>query len=97
LKRLVRWRLGGAFLIGMVFGLVSTPCATPPLGMIMIIAADSGMLYALALLLAFALGHGSLLVAVGLSQRNRKPSPLHRLSRFKKKSVKGRQWCWKSA
>ncbi len=65
--RLIRYRLFGGFLIGLVFGLVSTPCASAPLFAIMSLAASSGYLYAYGLILTFALGHSLLLLAAGVS------------------------------
>jgi len=65
--RLIRYRLFGGFLIGLVFGLVSTPCASAPLFAIMSLAANSGYLYAYGLILTFALGHSLLLLAAGIS------------------------------
>lgn len=67
LERLVRYRLGGAVIIGLIFGLVSTPCASAPLVAVVTVAGSSGAGYAYALVLAFALGHGMLLLTAGLS------------------------------
>ncbi|WP_353663259.1 cytochrome c biogenesis protein CcdA [Hydrogenimonas sp. SS33] len=66
-RALVRYRLFGAFLIGLVFGLVSTPCASAPLFAIISLAGSSGYLYAYGLILTFALGHSLLLLAAGVS------------------------------
>ncbi len=66
-ERLVRFRLGGALLIGIIFGLVSTPCASAPLVAVVTVAGSGGAGYAYALVLAFALGHGMLLLTAGLS------------------------------
>ena len=65
--RLIKFRLFGAFLIGIIFGLVSTPCASAPLISIITLAASSGYIYAYGLILAFALGHSVLLLAAGVS------------------------------
>ncbi len=65
MRTLIRFRLFGGFLIGIVFGLVSTPCASAPLVAIIGAAANSG--YAYALILTFALGHSLLLLAAGIS------------------------------
>ena len=65
--RLLKFKLAGALLIGMVFGLVSTPCASAPLAAIITVAEQSGWAYSYALVLLFALGHGMLLLAAGLS------------------------------
>lgn len=64
---LIKYRLAGGFLIGIIFGLVSTPCASAPLIAIVTVAANSGYVYAYALILTFALGHSLLLLAAGIS------------------------------
>jgi len=66
-KRLMRFKLYGAVAIGMIFGLVSTPCASAPLVAIIAVAEQSGWVYSYALVLAFALGHALLLLLAGLS------------------------------
>lgn len=65
--RLIKYRLFGGFLIGIIFGLVSTPCASAPLVAIITVAANSGYLYAYGLILTFALGHSMLLLVAGVS------------------------------
>lgn len=65
--RLIKYRLFGGFLVGVVFGLVSTPCASAPLIAIVTVAANSGYVYAYGLILTFALGHSLLLLAAGVS------------------------------
>jgi len=67
IHRLIRYRLFGGFLIGLIFGLVSTPCASAPLFAIVSLAGSSGYLYAYGLILVFALGHSLLLLAAGVS------------------------------
>lgn len=67
MRRLVGFRLFGGFLIGIVFGLVSTPCASAPLVAIISAAASSGYLLAYGLILTFALGHSLLLLVAGIS------------------------------
>lgn len=64
---LIKYRLLGGFLIGIIFGLVSTPCASAPLVAIVTVAANSGYIYAYGLILTFALGHSLLLLAAGVS------------------------------
>ena len=64
---LLKFRLFGGFLIGIIFGLVSTPCASAPLVSIISLAAQSGYLHAYLLILAFAFGHSLLLLAAGVS------------------------------
>ena len=67
IHRLIRYRLFGGLLIGLIFGLVSTPCASAPLFAIVSLAGSSGYLYAYGLILLFALGHSLLLLAAGVS------------------------------
>ena len=67
MSRLIRYRLFGGFLIGLIFALVSTPCASAPLIAIITAAASSGYFYAYLLILSFALGHSLLLLAAGVS------------------------------
>jgi cytochrome c-type biogenesis protein len=64
---LIKYRLFGGFLIGIIFGLVSTPCASAPLVAIITVAANSGYMYAYGLILTFALGHSLLLLIAGVS------------------------------
>lgn len=84
-KRLLRFKLVGALLIGMIFGLVSTPCASAPLAAIIMVAEQSGWVYSYLLVLTFAIGHGMLLMAAGISlgfaQRIATSSGAARLSR----------------
>lgn len=67
MKKLIQWRFVGVFLIGMMFGLVSTPCASAPLVAIISVAANAPQWYAYALVLVFALGHSLLLLVAGVS------------------------------
>ncbi|QOP41377.1 cytochrome c biogenesis CcdA family protein [Sulfurimonas marina] len=67
MTHLIKYRLFGGFLIGIVFGLVSTPCASAPLVAIITVAANSGYIYAYGLILTFALGHSLLLLIAGVS------------------------------
>ena len=67
LSYFIKFRLFGGFLIGIVFGLVSTPCASAPLVSIITLAANSGYFYAYGLIVVFALGHSLLLLAAGVS------------------------------
>jgi len=67
MSRLITLRYMGALLIGMLFGLVSTPCASAPLVAIITVAANAPQWYAYALVLIFALGHSLLLLAAGVS------------------------------
>src|SRR4030042_645486 len=48
----------GAFLLGLVFGIISSPCATPVLVLVLTIVASKGELaYGTSLLFVYALGH----------------------------------------
>lgn len=67
MMHLIKYRLFGGFLIGIIFGLVSTPCASAPLVAIITVAANSGYIYAYGLILTFALGHSMLLLIAGIS------------------------------
>lgn len=67
MKRLIKYRLFGGLLIGIIFGLVSTPCASAPLIAIISIAANSAYVYAYGLIIVFALGHSLLLLVAGIS------------------------------
>lgn len=60
--------LWGAFLLGLLTGTVSSPCATPVLAVILAYASARGnMLYGGALLFVYALGHCALIFVAGLS------------------------------
>jgi len=67
MKKLINYRLFGGFFIGIVFGLVSTPCASAPLVAIISLASNSGYIYAYGLILFFALGHSLFLLFAGVS------------------------------
>jgi cytochrome c biogenesis protein CcdA len=61
-----RGGLVGAFLLGLFFGVVSSPCATPVLVVILTYVASQGeVLYGVALLFVYALGHCLLMLAAG--------------------------------
>lgn len=60
--------LAGAFMMGFIFGVVSSPCATPVLAVIITYAALEGrVLYGGSLLFVYALGHCVLILAAGVS------------------------------
>jgi len=60
--------LFGAFFMGFIFGVVSSPCATPVLAVIITYAASEGrVLYGGALLFVYALGHCVLIFIAGMS------------------------------
>ncbi|MFA4836178.1 MAG: cytochrome c biogenesis CcdA family protein [Dehalococcoidia bacterium] len=63
-----RRALLGAFLIGLVFGVVSSPCATPVLGVILTIGAvQDNLAWSGLLLFFYALGHWVLVLGAGIS------------------------------
>ena len=66
-QKFLRFKLLGAVIIGLIFGLVSTPCASAPLVAIITNKKKSGWAYSYALVLAFAVGHGMLLLVAGTS------------------------------
>lgn len=56
----------GSFLLGLFFGVVSSPCATPVLVVILTFVATRGkVLYGVALLFTYAIGHCLLMLAAG--------------------------------
>lgn len=58
----------GAFLMGLFFGIIASPCATPVLGAILVLsAAQDNVAYSGGLLLTYALGHWILVLAAGIS------------------------------
>lgn len=62
-----RGRLG-AFMLGLLFGLVSTPCAVPILAVLLAFVADRGnVVYGGFLLFVYALGHSLLILVAGTS------------------------------
>jgi cytochrome c biogenesis protein CcdA len=63
-----RRALFGAFLMGLFFGVLATPCATPVLAVILTFSAtQKHIAYSGALLLAYALGHWVLILGAGIS------------------------------
>ncbi len=63
-----RKALIGAFLMGLFFGIVASPCATPVLAVILTFAvAKQNIAYSGGLLLAYALGHWVLVLGAGIS------------------------------
>ena len=60
--------LWGAFLLGLLTGTVSSPCATPALAVILAYVSTQGdILYGGSLLFAYAVGHCALIFVAGLS------------------------------
>jgi len=60
--------LVGAFLMGILFGIVSTPCAVPILAVILVLIASKGnIIYGFGLLFSYGLGHCTLILVAGTS------------------------------
>ena len=58
----------GAFLLGMLFGIASSPCATPVLALILtFVASKHNLAYGTSLLFVYALAHTVLIFTVGVS------------------------------
>jgi cytochrome c biogenesis protein CcdA len=58
--------LVGSFLLGLFFGVVSSPCATPVLVVLLtVVAAKGKVLYGIALLFCYAIGHCLLMLFAG--------------------------------
>ena len=58
----------GAFLLGLLFGVVSTPCAVPTLAVLLAFVASKGnIIYGCFLLFVYALGHSFLILIAGTS------------------------------
>jgi len=58
----------GAFFLGILFGVVSSPCATPILAVLLaLIAAKGNLIYGITLLFFYALGHCVLILVAGTS------------------------------
>ncbi len=56
----------GAFILGLIFGIVSSPCATPILALILTFVATKGeIVYGTTLLFIYALGHCALIFLAG--------------------------------
>lgn len=61
-----RGGVAGAFLLGLFFGVVSSPCATPVLVVLLTLVAGKGqVLYGIALLFCYAIGHCLLMLFAG--------------------------------
>jgi cytochrome c-type biogenesis protein len=58
----------GAFLLGLIFGIVSSPCATPILVLILTFVASRGeVLYGTSLLFVYAIAHCALIFVAGVA------------------------------
>jgi cytochrome c-type biogenesis protein len=67
-RRMKSRGLWGAFLLGLLTGTVSSPCATPVLAVILAYVSTQGdILYGGSLLFAYAIGHCALIFIAGLS------------------------------
>ncbi|ABK97787.1 cytochrome c biogenesis CcdA family protein [Pelobacter propionicus] len=56
----------GAFILGLFFGLVSSPCATPVMVVLLTVVAGKGqVLYGITLMFSYAVGHCMLMLAAG--------------------------------
>lgn len=66
-KKLIKYKMIGAFGIGLLIGLVSSPCASPAIASILIVAQGQSFLYSLFLVLSFAVGHSVVLIFSGFS------------------------------
>ena len=66
-NKFLKYKLYGAIIIGLIFGLVSSPCASAPLVAIITVAEQTGWIYSYLLVLSFAIGHASLLLLAGIS------------------------------
>ena len=61
-----RGGIAGSFLLGLFFGVVSSPCATPVLVVLLTLVAGKGqVLYGIALLFCYAIGHCLLMLFAG--------------------------------
>lgn len=66
--RVTRQGYAGAFLLGLLFGVVSTPCAVPILAVLLAFVAEQGnAAYGAFLLFIYALGHSALVLVAGTS------------------------------
>ena len=87
-----RKALFGAFLMGLFFGIVASPCATPVLAIILTFAAiQKDIAYSGGLLLAYALGHWVLVlgagISVGFAQRVLESKGISNFSNYAKKAA----------
>ena len=57
----------GALLLGLLFGLISLPCAGPVLGALIVVTPLYGMAFGIMLLVAYSLGHCGLVIVGGTS------------------------------
>jgi len=86
-----RKALLGALLMGLFFGIIASPCATPVLAVILTFAATKkDIAYSGGLLLAYALGHWVLIlgagISVGFAQRVLESKGISNFSTYSKKA-----------
>jgi cytochrome c-type biogenesis protein len=62
----LKYKLYGAIIIGFIFGLISSPCTSASLVAIITVADQSGWIYSYFLVIAFSIGHASLLLVAGI-------------------------------
>jgi cytochrome c biogenesis protein CcdA len=82
----------GAFLMGLFFGILASPCATPVLAVILTFAVtQKEIAYSAGLLLAYALGHWVLVLGAGISagfaQRVLESKGISNFSSYSKKAA----------
>lgn len=66
--RVTKTGYAGAFLLGLLFGIVSTPCAVPILAVLLAFVAEKGnAAYGAFCLFVYALGHSALILVAGTS------------------------------
>jgi len=87
-----RKALLGALLMGLFFGIIASPCATPVLAVILTFAAvKKQIVYSGGLLLAYALGHWVLILGAGISagfaQRVLESKGISNFSSYSKKAA----------
>ncbi len=87
-----RRALAGALIMGLLFGIIASPCATPVLAVILTFAAvQRDVLYSGSLLLAYALGHWVLVLGAGIStgfaQRMLESKGISNFSTYSKKAA----------
>lgn len=80
----------GAFLLGLFFGIVSSPCATPILALILTFVATKGKIaYGTSLLFVYALGHCALIffagTAAGLAESFMKSKGISNITTWSKR------------
>lgn len=80
----------GAFILGLITGILSSPCATPVLAVILgYVATDGNIIYGSSLLFVYAIGHCILIfiagLSVGFTQKIISSKSVHNFSNISKK------------